>query len=173
LTEIWQDPQIIGWTEILLASYRLLLGRELMESPGSPLAKSQLLYEAPFVVVSHGIQSDPVLNYGNQVALDLWEMDWTRFTQTPSRLTAEPVNQAVRAVMLSQAHSQGFIDNYQGVRISLSGRRFKIDRATIWNLTDPQGQPCGQAATFTNWQYLSTDQLTPQPLRDDKADQNT
>jgi MEKHLA domain len=154
LNEIWQEPQIIDWVEILLASYRQLLGRELMECSGSRLEKSQLLYAAPFVVVSHGTESDPVLNYGNQVALDLWEMDWTKFTQTPSRSTAEPVNQATRELMMAQVLQQGFIDNYRGVRISSSGRRFEIDRAIIWNLTDLQGQPCGQAATFADWRYL-------------------
>jgi hypothetical protein len=154
LIEIWQDPQIIDWTEILLASYRQLLGRELLECSGSRSEHSKLLYTAPLVVVSHGTQSDPVLNYGNQVALDLWEMDWTMFTQTPSRSTAEQVNQAAREVMMTQAKHQGFINNYQGIRISSSERRFKIDQATIWNLTDLQGQPCGQAATFASWKYL-------------------
>jgi MEKHLA domain len=116
--------------------------------------QAQLIYQAPFVVVSHGTQADPVLNYGNQIALELWEMDWIQLTQTPSRLTAEPVNRSERQVMMAQAQQQGFIDNYRGIRISSSGRRFEIDRAIVWNLTDPQGQPCGQAATFANWQYL-------------------
>ncbi len=153
MTEIWQDPQIIHWTEILLASYRKLLGRELIECSGSPGEQARLLYTAPAVVVSHNTQSNPVLNYGNQVALDLWEMDWAMFTRTPSQSTAEPINQAARAVIMAQVQQQGFIENYQGIRISSSGRRFVIDRATIWNLTDLQGQPCGQAATFANWQY--------------------
>jgi hypothetical protein len=52
--------------------------------------------------------------------------------------------------------SQGFIDNYQGVRISNSGQRFMIDQAIVWNLTDPAGNYCGQAATFDQWQYLNT-----------------
>jgi MEKHLA domain len=154
LTEIWQEPQIVDWTEILLASYRQLLGRELIECSGSRLEKAKLLNAAPFVVVSHGTQSDPVLNYGNQVALDLWEIDWTMFTQTPSRSTAEPVNQATREVMMAQVLRQGFVKNYRGVRISSSGRRFEIDRAIIWNVTNLQGQLCGQAATFARWQYL-------------------
>lgn len=154
MIEIWQNPQIIDWTEILLASYRQLLGRELIKCFGSRLEQSKFLYTAPFVVVSHGTQSDPVLNYGSQIALDLWEMDWTMFTQTPSRSTAEPANQAAREVMMAQVQQQGFVDNYQGIRISGSGRRFEIDQAIIWNLTDLQGQPCGQAATFASWQYL-------------------
>lgn len=154
MNEIWQEPQIIDWVEILLASYRQLLGRELMECSGSRLEKSQLLYAVPFVVVSHGTESDPVLNYGNQVALDLWEMDWRMFTQTPSKSTAEPVNQAAREAMMAQVLRQGFVEDYRGVRISSSGRRFEIDRAIIWNLTDLQGQPCGQAATFADWRHL-------------------
>lgn len=125
-----------------------------MECSGSRLEKSQLLYAVPFVVVSHGTESDPVLNYGNQVALDLWEMDWAKFTQTPSRSTAEPVNQVARELMMAQVLQQGFMENYRGVRVSSSGRRFEIERAIIWNLTDLQGQLCGQAATFIDWRYI-------------------
>jgi MEKHLA domain len=156
LSAIWNDQQIICWTQILLNSYRQLLSSELLVGAALLPAEqqAQLIYLAPFVVVSHGTQADPVLNYGNQIALELWEMDWIQLTQTPSRLTAEPVNRSERQVMMAQAQQQGFIDNYRGVRISSSGRRFEIDRAIVWNLTDPQGQLCGQAATFANWQYL-------------------
>jgi len=48
----------------------------------------------------------------------------------------------------------GFIDDYAGIRISKSGRRFKISRATVWNLISEDGQPCGQAAMFTQWKFL-------------------
>jgi MEKHLA domain len=154
LTTIWTDPQIIYWTGILLDSYCQLIGKDLIDRNQSPNIQAEMLYQVPFVVVSHGIETDPVLNYGNQIALDLWEMDWTMFTQTLSRSTAEPANQAAREVMMAQVLRQGFVENYCGVRISSSGRRFEIERAIIWNLTDLQGQPCGQAATFASWQYL-------------------
>jgi MEKHLA domain len=154
VTAIWTDPQTIHWTQILLDSYRQLVGCELLDRSSSLVEQSRLLYLAPFVVVSHDTQADPMFNYGNQVALDLWEIDWVTLLQTHSKATAEPVNRAIRQEMLAQAHSQGLIQNYQGVRISTSGQRFAIDRATIWNLTDAVGQPCGQAATFANWEYL-------------------
>jgi hypothetical protein len=154
VTAIWTDPQTIHWTQILLDSYRQLVGCELLDRSSSLVEQSRLLYLAPFVVVSHDTQADPMFNYGNQVALDLWEIDWATLLQTHSKATAEPVNRAIRQVMLAQAHSQGLIQNYQGVRISTSGQRFAIDQATIWNLTDSQGQSCGQAATFAHWQYL-------------------
>jgi MEKHLA domain len=151
---MWENNKIIDWTQILLDSYRRLSGSELIDRQQSPSTQSQLLYTAPFVVVSHGTQTNPVLNYGNQVALELWEMDWATFTATPSRQTAEPENQATRQQLLTQAQTQGIIHNYSGIRISSTGRRFQIVNATIWNLTNRAGQPCGQAATFDNWHFL-------------------
>jgi hypothetical protein len=151
---IFTDPQIVYWTEILLDSYYQLIGSELIDQDRSPIFRAEMLYRASFIVVSHGTQADPILNYGNQMALDLWEMDWAQFTKTPSKVTAEPANQVARQTIMSQVQQQGFVENYQGIRISASGRRFEIDRATIWNLIDSQGQPCGQAATFANWKYI-------------------
>jgi MEKHLA domain len=123
LTTIWTDPQIIYWTGILLDSYCQLIGKDLIDRNQSPNIQAEMLYQVPFVVVSHGIETDPVLNYGNQIALDLWEMDWTMFTQTLSRSTAEPANQAAREVMMAQVLRQGFVENYCGVRISSDGLR--------------------------------------------------
>jgi hypothetical protein len=151
---MWENNKIIDWTQILLDSYRRLGGSDLIDRQQPPITQSQLLYTAPFVVVSHDTQTNPVLNYGNQVALELWEMDWSTFTGTPSRQTAEPENQAVRQQLLTQAQTQGIIRDYSGIRISSTGRRFEIVNTTIWNLTNRAGQPCGQAATFNHWQFL-------------------
>lgn len=152
--KVWLEPEIVDWTQILLNSYSQLLGKELLNRSVTPEIQAQRLYEAPFVIVSHGTESDPVLNYGNKIALKLWEMDWQSFTVTPSRNTAEPMNQNARQQMLAQVQSKGFIQNYHGVRISRSGSRFAISNGTVWNLQDPMGQPCGQAATFDRWQFL-------------------
>ncbi len=79
------------------------------------------------VFLSHGTQDDPILNYGNQAALDLWEMTWEEFTGMPSRLTAEPINREDRERFLLQVRQRGYIDTYRGVRISGSGHRFMIE----------------------------------------------
>jgi hypothetical protein len=148
------SPEIVAWTQILLHSYQRLMGRDLLlERVFSYIDQAQALDQASFVVVSHGTQIDPILNYGNQSALNLWEMSWDEMIQTPSRLTAEPVNQGIRQEMLRQVAKTGFIDNYQGIRISKNGRRFWIDRAIVWNLADADGHFCGQAATFAEWQF--------------------
>lgn len=150
----WQTPWVIEWTQYLLNSFAHLVKRELIRRDGTPREQAERLFRSPFVVASHGTQDDPILNYGNQAALDLWEMDWDQFTKTPSRLTAEPVNRKERARMLEQARMQGYIPDYRGVRISRTGKRFLVERATVWNIQQPDGTPLGQAATFSEWTYL-------------------
>ena len=97
---------------------------------------------------------DPILNYANRTALQLFEVDWTELTAMPSRLTAEVPERAERARLLSEVSSRGYIDDYRGIRVAKSGRRFLIERATVWNLFDESGGPYGQAATFSEWRHL-------------------
>ncbi len=151
---IWRRPWVIEWTQFLLDSYVRLLKKELITREGTSQEQAERLFKGLFVVASHGLQDDPILSYGNQAALELWEMDWEQFTQTPSRLTAEPMNREERARMLDQAKTQGYISDYQGIRISGSGKRFFVERATVWNIQKPDGTPLGQAATFSNWTFL-------------------
>ncbi len=152
--DIWRIPAVIQWAQTLLNAYATLLHRELISREGSPLEQSQRLFHSPFVVASHGTEEDPILNYGNQTALDLWEMTWKQFTETPSRLTAEPMNREERARMLHQATTRGVITDYHGVRISRTGRRFMVNNATVWNILTPDGKRLGQAATFSDWTFL-------------------
>lgn len=151
---IWQNPHVIRHTATLVRSHLQFTKRDLLPGLFNPLGLSKNIFEAPFVVVSHGTEGDPVLNYGNAAALRLWEMSWSELTQTPSRLTAEAPLQADRARLLATVAEQGFIENYAGIRVSRSGRRFHIPRATVWNLVTESGEPCGQAATFSEWTYL-------------------
>ena len=151
---VWQQPEIISWSEILAKNFQQLLGRELIANANTPEKLAKALFQAPFILVSHGTEIDPILNYGNHAALQLWSMEWKEFTTTPSRLTAEPINREIRAQMLEQASKQGYINDYQGIRISSKGKRFSIKEAIIWNLTDISGKKCGQAATFVNWEWI-------------------
>ncbi len=150
----WRSPWVVEWTQHLLDSYARLVEEELVLREGKSIEQAERLFTSPFVVASHRLEDDPILNYGNQAALDLWEMDWEQFTQTPSRLTAEPVNREERARMLEQARTQGYISDYRGVRISQSGKRFLVERATVWNVQKLDGTPLGQAAAFSHWTFL-------------------
>jgi hypothetical protein len=149
------DPLLIRHIEYLLKSYVRWTGRELIPPASSPHERAKALFDQPFVVLSHGAQSDPILNYGNQAALDLWELTWEEFTKMPSRLTAEPVNREDRERLLEQVKRNGFIDTYSGVRITGRGRRFLIERGTVWNIVDGQDRYIGQAATFSKWKFVA------------------
>jgi hypothetical protein len=150
----WADPTVVVWSRLLLDSFRRWLGRDLIERTGTAEDQARALFFAPFVVISHGTEEDPILNYGNRAALDLWETTWEELTRTPSRLTAEPVNRAERQRMLERAAARGYLDDYRGVRISKSGRRFLVEDAIVWNLVEDTGAHCGQAATFSRWTLL-------------------
>ncbi|VVB90940.1 MEKHLA domain protein [uncultured archaeon] len=148
------DPLLIEHVQLLLDSYRRWTGRELIPAGKSHEERARELFFQPFILLSHGTQKDPILNYGNQAALALWEMTWEDFTSMPSSLTAEPVNRADRARLLSRVARNGYIDDYRGVRISRSGRRFLVEGGTVWNILDANGKYAGQAATFDHWTYL-------------------
>lgn len=148
-----QQPAIQQWSRHLAQSYRHWRHQDLITVPtDTDLATA--MYEAPAAIVSHGTQADPIFNYANRRALQLWELDWDTFTQLPSRLSAEPMHRDERAQMLAQLHTQGYVDNYQGIRISSQGQRFYIQQAVIWNVIDENGDRLGQAATFHHWTFL-------------------
>ena len=140
--------------QIIARSLKHWTGRALLPEnfPAAELAEK--VFHAPFVLVSHGPEPDPVLNYGNAAALALWEMSWAEFTRTPSRLTAEAPNREERARLLAAVTARGFIDDYSGIRISQTGRRFRIAQATVWNLLDERGDYSGQAALFSRREFL-------------------
>ncbi|MGH7798023.1 MAG: MEKHLA domain-containing protein [Candidatus Binatia bacterium] len=138
----------------LLASLRHFTGRNLVEPSLSPEEQARELFNAPFAVLSHDTATDPILNYGNRTGLQLFELSWKELTVMPSRLTAEAPERAERGRLLSEVSSRGYIDDYRGVRVAKNGRRFLIERATVWNLLDESGAPYGQAATFSEWRYL-------------------
>lgn len=152
--EPWREPHLVAHARIVLDSYRRLLGVELVERCDDPVEQARRLFEAARVVVSHGKEADPILNYGNRTALALWETDFASLTQLPSRMTAEPMERVERARLLERTAREGFVDDYRGIRISTTGKRFRIDRAVVWNLTDEQGTNVGQAATFARWEPL-------------------
>ena len=139
---------------LLLGSFHRWTGRHLVANDGCHQGQARRLWLAPFVVVSHNTDRDPTFNYGNQTALDLFEMDWQSFTKLPSRQSAEPMDRAERSRLLAEVTENGFVDDYAGVRISASGRRFQIDQATVWNLVDARGYYLGQAAYFDRWRFL-------------------
>jgi hypothetical protein len=126
-------------------SYAKLTGRTLLQANGDFAAA---LWAAPFAIVAHGTEQDPIFYFGNRVALKLFELDFNAFIRLPSRLSAEPRLRDERASFLRRVSQIGIIDDYSGVRISATGKRFHIFDGSVWNLTDGAGKAVGQAAAF-------------------------
>jgi hypothetical protein len=136
----------------IATSYAALTGRDLIP-PSHDIAHA--LWIAPAAIVAHGIEPDPIFFFGNETALRLFEMSHEAFTRLPSRLSAEPLARDERARLLAQVTQRGIIEDYAGIRISATGRRFRIANAAVWNLTDAHGHPAGQAASFTDWHAVA------------------
>lgn len=149
----WQQQAIISHSQRLLHSFQHWTGRSLFEVNGSSVEIAQALFEAPFVLVSHGREPDPIFNYGNRKALELWQVSWQEFTQMPSRKTAEQVVQEERDRLLSEAATKGF-SYFSGIRITSTGQRFHIEDGILWNVLDDRDRQCGQAAVYSKCRFI-------------------
>ena len=147
--------QAIDYSEaqatLILSSFHRATGKHLVDADLSKEKQVQALLWANFCVVSHNTNSDPIFNYANRAALTLFEMSFEDFIKLPSRLSAEPQVREERQRLLSEVTKKGYVDDYKGVRVSSSGRRFMVENAIVWNLIDEKGKKRGQAAVLYDW----------------------
>lgn len=136
---------------LLVDSFMRLTGERLLDAETNIAAA---LWQAPCVILAHGTQADPVFFYGNRMALELFEVSASELLAMPSRLSAEAPVREERAQFLQRVTQHGYVADYSGVRISATGRRFRIMQATVWNLIDEAGLVHGQAAAFDQWVRL-------------------
>jgi hypothetical protein len=137
--------ELRGRLALLADSYQRLAGTPLVAAAGD---LAQALWRHPAAIVAHDTRADPLFFFGNRAALTAFELDFAAFTRLPSRLSAEPALRAEREALLARVAATGIIRDYSGIRISASGRRFRIDQAVVWNLIDQAGVRHGQAAMF-------------------------
>lgn len=113
----------------------------------------EMVYRAPFALVSHGTEEDPIFNYANHLALEAFGYTWDEWITLPSRFSAEAPNREARQKLLDSVRQRGYSDGYRGIRIGKQGR-FEIRAAKVWNLLDWTGTARGQAACFSDWQRI-------------------
>ena len=136
-------------------SFRHWTGRDLVNPRLDGRDAARFLFHAPFAVASQDTAKDPLFNYANRTALNLFAMRWEEFTALPSRLSAEPAKQDERERLLENVIDKGFVDGYSGVRIGRHGRRFIIEDAVVWNLRRTSGRTSeGLAVMFKHWTLL-------------------
>lgn len=138
------QPEMQARVMLIAESFERLLGRPLVDGPDVVKA----LWDAPDAIVAHDTGDDPIFFFGNRAALAAFETSFQEFTRLSSRLSAEEPLRGERQALLDRVSAHGFIDDYAGVRISATGRRFRIENAVVWNLIGADGARHGQAATF-------------------------
>ncbi len=138
-----------SFCSMLADSYRRLVGQRLTPEGMSAGQAARWLYEdAPFALLAHNTAPDPIFIYGNKAAQQCFEYEWEELMVLPSRLSAEASEQGERQKFLEQVERDGFVTGYCGIRIAKSGKRFWIENATVWQLTDAAGTYYGQAAIY-------------------------
>ena len=99
--------------------------------------------ECSFPIASHDLHG--FFNYLNKAALSLFKVTLDQVIGKPTTMTAPESEQKERNELLNQVNSQGFIDNYKGIRVTSDGELFQIEDATIWNVVDKNCHKIGQA----------------------------
>ncbi len=147
------SPRDAWFSDLLTSSYRQVVGEPLLPEGGrfGPDTASWLYADAPFCLLAHDTQEDPQFVYANMTAQRCFEYRWDEFMGMPSRLSAEAPDREDRQKFMDAVLRQGFVSDYRGVRIAKSGRRFRIERATVWNLLGHDGIRHGQAALIRGW----------------------
>jgi hypothetical protein len=140
--------------QLICASFKRLIKRDLLKTNQSSQTAISQLFNAPFVLLSHGIEQDPLFNFGNRMALELFELDWQQLLKLPSRHSAEQGERKQREKYLKKVNTNGFIENYSSTRISATGQRFIIQNTIVWDLIDENNKKHGQAAMFKIWQNI-------------------
>ena len=143
------DP---AFFDLLASSHARLVGAPLVPVEQDNQEAARWLYEeAPYCVLAHNTDSDPVFVYANKTAQRCFEYTWEELTNLRSRLSAEEPDREERQRLLDLVRLHGFATGYRGLRIAKSGRRFWIENVTVWQLIDRDGVLRGQAAIYRQW----------------------
>lgn len=143
--ELYRTPEQVARIALIAESYARLLGRPLVAEAGDVVAG---LWQAPLAIVAHGTEADPLFFFASHTALTAFGATPDQFIGMPSRLSAEAPLREERQALLDRVSTQGFIDDYAGIRVRLDGAQFRIEQAIVWNLIDAEGARQGQAAAF-------------------------
>lgn len=142
------NPNDLEFFELLVGSFRRVVGRDLLEKNRGP----EWLYgDAPFAVVAHNSEAEPLFVYANATAQRRFGYSWSEFTRLKAKLATGQVKSCEQAQLLDAIDRKGFVTNYRGLQVMKSGGRFRTEDATVWQLKDRHGVSQGQAAMFSKW----------------------
>jgi MEKHLA domain len=134
------------FADLLARTYASVVGTPLVSAGISGEEAANWLYEAPFGLLAHDTSPDPLFVYANLAAQQWFEYSWHEIVGMPSRLSAEGDDRETRRIFMDSVRRQGYADEYRGLRVAKTGRRFWIEETTVWNMISPGAGMVGQAA---------------------------
>jgi len=154
----YESTDMVFHALTLGGSFKKRTGEKLLTGDVMVHDAAKALFNAPFCCASH--DAEDTFNYGNKAALALWELEWEEFVGMKSTRSADEEDSATqeeRRALLDKAASEGLITNYSGVRMSSTGKKFRIENATVWTMTNADGDKTGQAVRFDKVVRLNAD----------------
>lgn len=142
------------YIHLITKSLKELTNIDIVDSSLGLEEQAKQVFNANYVLLAHNGTDDPIFNYANQTAQNLFEMPWDEFIAMPSKYSAESDERSKREEFLAEVKEKGYSKNYSGIRISKSGKRFEIKNVILWNVFDAEGTRIGQAAMFDEYDYL-------------------
>ena len=142
------------YIHIITKNLKELANINIVDSCLSLEEQAKQIFNAGYILLAHNGTDDPIFNYANQTALELFEMPWDEFIGMPSKYSAESDERSKREEFLAEVKEKGYSNNYSGIRISKSGKRFEIKNVILWNVYDSEGKRIGQAAMFDEYNYI-------------------
>lgn len=138
----------------ITTSLKKLANIEIVDASLSLEEQAKQAFNSGYVLLAHNASDDPIFNYANQTALNLFEMSWDEFIDMPSKYSAESDERGKREQFVAEVEAKGYSKDYSGIRISKTGRRFEIKNVILWNVYDSDNKRIGQAALFDEYNYL-------------------
>lgn len=147
-----QNNYLLEHISIILKSYSSHTGKYFIPENFNNIESAKFCFNASFALLSHTNEKEPIFNYANESALKLFEMEWQELVLTPSKKSAEKIQQEDRKKLFEEVSQKG-ITNFTGIRVSKSGKRFFIEDGILFNLYKDKNF-YGQSAFFSKWKYL-------------------
>lgn len=139
---------------LITNSLKKLADIEIVDSSLSLEEQAKQVFNAGYVFLAHNAANEPIFNYANQTALNLFEMSWDEITNLSSKYSAENDERGKREEFIAEVTAKGYSKDYSGIRVSKTGKRFEIKNVILWNVYDSENNRIGQAAMFDEYNYL-------------------
>jgi hypothetical protein len=101
-----------------------------------------------FGIMSHGVQADPVFNYANLAALELFKYSINDLCKLPSRYSTLPHLEQDRDNTLKEIAKSDYGYIHDGMRQTSEGRVILTSEILYWVVYDDDGTRIGHAAVY-------------------------